>query len=170
MTFKPLEYTRENLAEEWYGIELHATDGSAFDAACSCIQEKHLLGSMLFTREGTVLASDKEEKAFYEKLGPFSRALRKTIIDGEFKWPKESEDWKPGRDLPNPKKHFVHLNPHGRLYLPHGLTECEKQHPAVVHKLAECIRAVEEKEDCRPPYLDCAVNPVAVCRASVGCP
>lgn len=72
----------------------------------------------------------------------------------------------PGIDNP------VHANPRTRAYLPHGLTECEKAHPAVQRKLARAIKAIEIK--CcgknTTDYSKCTCNPVAVARASVPCP
>lgn len=71
----------------------------------------------------------------------------------------------------NPEKHSSERgNPESRRYLPHGLTPCEKSHPAILRKLSRCIKKVEKREGCSPPYTNCAVNPVAVCRASVKCP
>jgi hypothetical protein len=41
--FDGLEYTRQALAEELALVERHSSDGSAVQAGCSCIEEKHLL-------------------------------------------------------------------------------------------------------------------------------
>lgn len=63
-------------------------------------------------------------------------------------------------------------NPRTRAYLPHGLTKCEKTHPAVQKKLARTIKALEIK-CCGAPtkdYSKCTCNPVAVARVSVPCP
>lgn len=146
--FDALEYTRSSLAEELGLIERHSTDGSAFEAGCSCIEEKHLLLISGLAREGTMLASDAEEKKFYGKLGEAARELRKTIVDGDFKFPE---------------------NPFGRAYLPHGLTEEERESASLKRKLSRCIREVEEKQCPRgfKDYSECSANPVAVCRSSI---
>lgn len=72
----------------------------------------------------------------------------------------------PGIDNP------VAGNPRGRDFLPHGLTVCEKAHPAVQKKLKSCIKQAEIK--CcgkhTTDYASCSCNPVAVCRASEPCP
>ena len=57
------------------------------------------------------------------------------------------------------------FNPHGRKYLPHGLTECEKQHKDVQELLSRCIRALEPKQ--KTGEIRSAV---AVCRKNIGCP
>jgi len=148
--FDPLVYTRESLAEELGLIERHATDGSAFKAGCSCIQEKHLLMVSGLTREGVTLASVEKEKEFYGKLGDAARELRKTIVDHEFQWPS------------NP------LGP--RKYQPHGLTEEEKDDPELLKLRSKCIHDVEKSacpSDFQGDYSLCSANPVAVCRASV---
>lgn len=147
--FDSLEYTREALAEELALVERHSSDGSAVEAGCSCIEEKHLLMISGLAREGILMAKSEEEKAFYADLAETARALRKKIVDGDFKSAG---------------------NPFPRRYLPHGLTECEKAHPEHLHKLQRCIRKVEKREGCVPPYIDCPVNPVAVCRAAIPCP
>jgi hypothetical protein len=166
--FDELEYTRDRFIKSSLAIENHAKDGSALEG-CTCLQGKHFYEWEEYSEEGITIADREKEQEFYRKVAPFARQLRKSVIDQTFEFPKEIVIENP--DGPKvPKKHFVHLNPHGRLYLPHGLTECEKAHPEAAHKLAHCIKEIEEKEGCRPPYLGCAVNPVAVCRASVGCP
>lgn len=132
-------------------MELHSKDGSAVDAGCSCIQEKHLLGIEGLAEEGITLAKDNEEKAFYQDLAEEARLLRKKILDEDFK---------------------VVGNPRTRAYLPHGLTECEKEHPNIRKKLSSCIKAAEIKccGEHTKDYSQCSCNPVAVCRASISCP
>jgi hypothetical protein len=161
LTFNEHDYTENAMMKQLALVELHTKDGSAVEAGCTCIESKHSLIIEGLSEEMKGFAVSAEEKKVYEEIGEWARNFRKKI---------ETEDWKPKREPGVPKKHFVHLNPHGRLYLPHGLTECEKAHPAVQHKLAHCINEIEEKEGCRPPYEGCAVNPVAVCRASIPCP
>jgi len=61
--------------------------------------------------------------------------------------------------------------PHGRRYLPYGLTLKEKQNPKLRKKISSCIKQVEKKS-CQKnakhrgkyDYNKCNVNPVAVCR------
>jgi len=142
MSFDGLEYTRNALLEELSLIERHARDGSAVTAGCACIEEKHLLLLAGLASEGVTLASDQAEKNYYMRLAETARDLRKQILDGDFKAPG---------------------NP--RVFLPHGLTECEKAHPKVQHKLAFCIKKLEPKE--RAGAIGSAV---AVCRASMPCP
>ena len=150
--FDGLDYTREALAEELSLVELHAADGSALKAGCACIEEKHLLRIAGLATEGVSLAKDQDEKEYYIDLAERMRAERKRILDADFK-----------------KK--VAGNPRTRAFLPHGLTECEKSHPAVKKKLAHCIEATEIKccGEHTADYADCTCNPVAVCRAAVPC-
>ena len=149
MSFNDREYTKDAIIKQASLIELHSKDGSAVDAGCECIEGKHLINIEGLAEEGVGFALSEKEKRFYEKLGDFARNLRKTMEDESFEFPS---------------------NPVGRHYLPYGLTECEKGHPSVVKKLSRCIKKVEKREGCRPPYIDCPVNPVAVCRASIKCP
>jgi hypothetical protein len=158
--FNEHDYTEDAMMKQLALVELHSKDGSAVEAGCTCIETKHSYIIEGLAEEMKGFALSEQEKKVYEQIGEWARDFRKKI---------ETEDWKP-REPNVPKKHFVALNPHGRLYLPHGLTECEKNHPSVVHRLADCVKEVEEKEDCRPPYENCRINPVAVCRASIGCP
>jgi hypothetical protein len=58
-------------------------------------------------QQSQLLATDPKEKAFYADLADQARELRKKIVDGDF---------------------GVLGNPRTRGYLPHGLTECEKEH------------------------------------------
>jgi len=142
--FNALDYTRGALAEEWSLIERHARDGSAIDAACACIQEKHLLNVAGLASEGVTLAKDKKEKDFYMGLANLARELRKNIVYANWKLPGS--------------------NP-GRKYLPFHLTECEKANPIVQKRLSSCIKQAEKKTGAYVTF-----NPVAVCRASIKCP
>lgn len=87
MPFDGLEYTREALAKELYLIELHAKDGSAFNAHCSCIQEKHLLGIIGLAEEGITLSKDEKERQFYTDLAQVARELRNEIMQEHFEMP-----------------------------------------------------------------------------------
>lgn len=84
MVFDGLAYTREALAKELYLIELHSKDGSAFNAHCACIQEKHLLGVEGLAEEGVTLATNEKERKFYADLAQEARDLRKEILDETF--------------------------------------------------------------------------------------
>jgi hypothetical protein len=163
--FDELEYTRDRFIKTNLAIENHAKDGSALEG-CTCLQGKHFYELEEYSEEGITIADREKEKEFYRKVAPLARQLRKSVIDQSFDFPREITMQKDSET----EKGFVHLNPHGRLYLPHGLTECEQAHPKIQHELAHCIKQVETKEGCQPPYEGCAVNPVAVCRASVACP
>jgi len=168
MVFNDRTYTEDSLIKQMGLIELHGKDGSAVDAGCACIESKHLYLIEGLAEEGVGFALSQKERDFYTQLSNFARLVRKNI---------EAEDWNMHgimREVmkeqhPTPMHGVVIGNPH-RVYLPHGLTECEKQHPNVVKKLARCIRKVEKREGCTSPYTDCPVNPVAVCRASIKCP
>lgn len=151
MTFDGLEYTREALAEELALVERHSSDGSAVEAGCSCIEEKHLIMISGLAREGALMAKTDEEKAFYGDLAETARGLRKKILDGDFKTPG---------------------NPRTRGFLPHGLTECEATHKDVQKKLSSCIKQTEIKccGEHTKDYGACECNPVAICRSSVPCP
>lgn len=149
--FNGLEYTRNALLEELALVERHARDGSAVDAGCACIEEKHLLNIAGLASEGVTLATDPDEKQYYFNLANWAREKRRQILDGEFK---------------------VKGNPRTRAFLPHGLTECEKSHANVRKALASCIKQAEVKccGETTTDYSKCDCNPVAVCRASIPCP
>lgn len=56
-----------------------------------------------------------------------------------------------------------------RKYLPHGLTEAEKEDKHVRELLSRCIKQTEISccGGATKDYSECECNPVAVCRASV---
>lgn len=83
--FDGLDYTRETLLEELSLMERHARDGSAFEAGCSCIEEKHLLLIAGLASEGVTLAKDQAEKEYYMKLAEWSRSKRQEIINADWK-------------------------------------------------------------------------------------
>ena len=83
--FDGLDYTREAIAEELSLIERHARDGSAVNAGCACIEEKHLLTLAGLSSEGVTLAKDSAEKQYYMNLAEWARETRKDIIYGNFK-------------------------------------------------------------------------------------
>lgn len=159
MSFDGLKYTREALMEELALVERHARDGSAVDAGCGCIEEKHLLLVAGLGSEGVVLATKQEEKQFYSELADLARNLRKKVLDSDFNMHGVMRETMK-------KKHPLPLHsPNPRSYLPHGLTQCEKTHPKVLHELSACIKKLEPKE--RSGEIESAV---AVCRASIPCP
>jgi hypothetical protein len=82
--FDGLDYTRNALLEELALVERHARDGSAVNAGCACIEEKHLLNISGLASEGVTLAADAQEKEFYMWLADHARELRRVILDGEF--------------------------------------------------------------------------------------
>ncbi|MCK5609280.1 hypothetical protein KAR91_45830 [Candidatus Pacearchaeota archaeon] len=82
--FDVMQYTADSLAKELYLMELHSKDGSAVDADCACIQEKHLLGIEGLALEGANIATKEKERKFYADLAQQARRLRKTILYGEF--------------------------------------------------------------------------------------
>lgn len=138
--FDDLDYTKEALATQLGLIELHSTDGSAEQAGCSCIEEKHLLLVGGLATEGARIATNPKEKQFYSELGDLARKLRKTIVDQDFEMPHNPIRSKSGHVFPS----------------------CEK-------KIEKCVLQVKEKEGCNG-VADCPVNPYAVCRASIKCP
>jgi hypothetical protein len=146
--FDEKKYTQDAILEELALSERHARDGSAVDAGCSCIEDKHTLLLSGLASEATNMSVNPKEKEFYSKFAEFQKKARHEIIDGTFNFP---------------------TNPAGRAFEPHGWTECEKEHPNIQRKMRSCIKKVEKREGCRPPYDTCPVNPVAVCRASVKC-
>ena len=156
MTFDEKKYTEDSIIKQLTLIQLHSSDGSSLDAGCSCVEGKHLHALEGLAEEAIMTSENPQEKAFYENLAIVARETRKAIEEGKFGY------------LPhNPAGPGLGI---GRHYHPHYLTECEKTHPKVLKKLASCIRQVEKREGCVSPYMDCPVNPVAVCRASVKCP
>jgi hypothetical protein len=85
--FDGLEYTRDNIAIQLLQIETHASDGSALDAGCACIQERHLLALEGFSNEGVALSKNENEKKYYLWLSGFAREERKKILEGKFDVP-----------------------------------------------------------------------------------
>ncbi len=83
--FNGHEYTKSSVLEELALIERHSRDGSAIDASCACIQDKHLLNLAGLASEMVTLTSDPNEKAYYMELAATARKLRNEIIAGDFK-------------------------------------------------------------------------------------
>lgn len=83
--FDGLDYTRVALPIELSLVELHATDGSALEGGCACIEEKHLLRIIGLATEGVSLATDPAEKAYYMNLAEKARQIRLEILDGKWK-------------------------------------------------------------------------------------
>lgn len=82
--FDGLDYTRQAILEELALIERHARDGSAVEAGCGCIEEKHLLNLAGLASEGVTLATEKKEKEYYMGLASLARELRREVLDQEF--------------------------------------------------------------------------------------
>ena len=146
--FNDLDYTRRKTVEQLSLIEEHCTDGSAFQN-CKCIEEKHLIKLGGYASEGVTIATNPKEKEFYSWLSPWSdktldhvlevldqnndatelamwalladdcREIRHSITDGTF-------------NIPNPAS--------TRKYLPHGLTETEKEDTNLQNLLSRCIK------------------------------
>lgn len=89
--FDGLIYTREAIARELELIQLHSTDGSAVEAHCACIQEKHLLAIEGLAGEGVTLAKDEKESKFYVELTLWASRTKKYIIERVHKWKAEEE-------------------------------------------------------------------------------
>ena len=66
MVFNDLNYTRTQLAKQLLLIEQHAKDGSALNAGCNCIQEKHLLLVEGLAEEGKTITQNQKEKEYYQ--------------------------------------------------------------------------------------------------------
>lgn len=176
--FDGLEYTRRDLKTELYQTQKHASDGSAFQLHCSCIQEKHLLGIKGTASEGVTLALDPKEQRFYQWLAPWADATLDHVIDVLNMDNRETEAAM-YRDLANDTREIRLEIDHGsfeipnpastRAYLPRGLTRIEKDDPEIRKLLSRCIKSVEIK-CCGGPtsdYSKCDCNPVAICRQSV---
>lgn len=119
--FNGRDYTETSVLEELLLIERHARDGSAYNAGCSCIEEKHLLTLAGLASEMPTLSKDEKEKDYYAKLADWARERRLEIIAGNWKQPSHS----------------------------HGLSKCEKQHPEVQHALSECLKEGHTLKECR---------------------
>ena len=144
MVFNDRDYTQDAIIKQLGLIELHSKDGSAVEADCACIESKHFFMVEGLSEEQQGFAVSAKERMFYTRLADFARKTRKTIDDGSFVFPH---------------------NPVHRLYLPHGLTECEKRYPSVKRKLSRCIKKLEPRE--AAGEIESAV---AVCRKSIRCP
>jgi len=66
--FDEYNYTKRDIMYELYAIQKHASDGSALDLHCSCIQEKHLIGLKGASVEALAVSKDEKEKKFYQWL------------------------------------------------------------------------------------------------------
>ena len=84
------DYTERSVLEELLLIERHARDGSAAEAGCACIEEKHLLTLAGLASEMPTLSKDQNEKEFYMNLAEKMRALREDILEGNFKGKEHS--------------------------------------------------------------------------------
>ena len=79
------DYTERSVLEELLLIERHARDGSATQAGCACIEEKHLLTLAGLSSEMPTLTTSQAEKEYYMKLAEWARSEREKILDRNFK-------------------------------------------------------------------------------------
>lgn len=82
--FDDLDYTRESIIKQLLLIQNHGVDGSAVDAGCGCIEDKHLFVVEALAEEGETIATNPKEKEFYASLADLARNLRRKI---------DAEDW-----------------------------------------------------------------------------
>jgi hypothetical protein len=82
------DYTERSCLEELLLIERHCRDGSAIQAGCACIEEKHLLTLAGLASEMPTLAKAQDEQEFYMNLAQTARQLREQILDANFKGDK----------------------------------------------------------------------------------
>ena len=80
MGFDGIEYTRREATKQLLKIEEHVTNGSALDAGCACIQERHLLSFEGYGDEGQAIATATEEKKFWSVASLWARESWKKII------------------------------------------------------------------------------------------
>ena len=124
--------------------------------ACPFCMEKHA-SKIIGYAEEIALGSKNSEDKMLEKLAEDAREWRRQIQGL--------------KEEGHAHKH-IEGNPRTRAFLPHGLTECEKEHPSVQKKLSSCIKQAEISccGEHTKDYSKCSCNPIAVCRASVSCP
>jgi hypothetical protein len=159
--FNDLDYTRESLIKQLLLVQNHGVDGSAVDAGCGCIEDKHLYVIEAYAEEGETIATDPKEKKFYAQLADLARNLRKRI---------DQADWNMHGVMAETMQGYkVAGNPRTRAYLPHNLTAEEKADKKLAKALSSCIKQAEIKccGEHTTDYSKCTCNPVAVCRASV---
>lgn len=77
--FDDLEYTRESLIKQLLLVQNHGVDGSAVDAGCGCIEDKHLFIIEGYSEEGETIATNPQEKQFYAWVADWAREIRKRI-------------------------------------------------------------------------------------------
>jgi len=156
MTFNDRRYTEDSIIKQLGLIELHGKDGSAVEAGCACIETKHLYLLEGLAEEGIGFAVSAKERQFYQDLSNFMRETRKRMevedynLHGVMRKVMEAKN-------PNPRVHSS-----SRMFLPSGLTACERKHPNVQRKLSRCIKKLEREGRVE--------SPVAVCRTSIPCP
>lgn len=166
LTFNERKYTQDAIIKELILIEKHSKDGSAVEGGCACIESKHLYALEGLAEEGKGFSLSAKEKEFYSQLGDLARLVRKNmeVENYELHGVMRSVMSKAGVKTPF-SSYSVKSNPGPRLYLPYGLTSCEKQYSSVQKKLSRCIKKLEPRE--RKGEIESAV---AVCRASIKCP
>lgn len=81
-----VQYTRDETVKQLLLIQAHASDGSAL-RGCLCLPSKHFYHLEALSEEGIGMSENPKEKAFYGKLAPLSRDLRKAIVDQTWDFP-----------------------------------------------------------------------------------
>ena len=109
-------YTERSVLEELLLIERHARDGSATEAGCACIEEKHLLTLAGLASEMPTLTTNQAEKEYYLSLAQLARAKREEILDRNFK--------SPGHELSRCERKIEKCTAQG-----HSEEECRAQIP-----------------------------------------
>lgn len=87
MTFNPRDYTAQSIIKQFSLIELHGKDGSAVNAGCGCIEEKHLINIEGLSEEGVGFALSEQEKIFYQWVSDLARNLRIQIGNADWRIP-----------------------------------------------------------------------------------
>lgn len=85
--FDEKAYTEDSIIKQLLLIQSHASDGSAIDGGCTCIQDKHLTTLEGLSEEGQTIMNEEKKKRFYGDLADLARELRKTIVAEEYQMP-----------------------------------------------------------------------------------
>lgn len=85
--FDEQAYTEDSIIKQLLLIQAHASDGSAVDGGCTCIQDKHLTILEGLSEEGMTIMADEKKKQFYADVADMVRKLRKTIVSEEYELP-----------------------------------------------------------------------------------
>ena len=153
--FDEYEYTKRDIMYELYAIQKHASDGSALDMHCSCIQEKHLIGLKGASVEAQAVAKDETEKKFYQWLPTWADNMINHVYDvlGRNSRPEEEAMY---RDLSAYARELRHEVDYNSFKIPKtahiliGVTDEETEDKDLQKILKKCIREG---------------NPMAICQA-----